>query len=184
MLYFLLSINATSNNERLMRLINECNPEIDWICIEQNYNDLKQLIESYQRKYHAENFGNYWELQEDSDKSGPKKSRRYISKYRLNGFQPSELKIYWNYNEIQDLNKNDHFNPITDSDTHDALLKSPVDTRENLGTIQFIHSGIENAVFQVPEGKQIIVLDFADERMLGGYFLENAQTQEEVNRIY
>ncbi|CAF1208656.1 unnamed protein product [Rotaria sordida] len=192
MLYFLLSIYSTPNNERLMCLINEYNPEINWIYIEKNYNDLKNIIESYQRQYHAESFGNYWELnyaekfrnywelQEDSDILGPKQSCRYISKYRFNGFLPEELKIYWNYNEIRDLNKNNHFNPITDTDTHDNLLKSPVNTRENSGIIQFIQLNIENAVFQVPEGKQVIVLDFANERIPGGYFLENVQTQEEV----
>ncbi|CAF1218715.1 unnamed protein product [Adineta steineri] len=39
---------------------------------------------------------------------------------------------------------------------------------------------IQHAVFKVPKNKQVIVLDFADERMPGGYFLENAMTQEEV----
>ena len=55
-----------------------------------------------------------------------------------------------------------------------------MNTRDNPGEIKFVVSGIEEAVFQVPENNQIIVLDFADERMPGGYFLENAYTQEEV----
>jgi hypothetical protein len=184
MLYFLLSMNSTSNNEQLMNWINECNPKIDWSTVSKTYADLKQMIEPYQKQYRAEKFGTYWELKRDANRSGPNQARKYISKYRQDGFKPEELKLYWNYDEIRDLNKPDRFNPITDSDTNNALLKSPVDTRENSGEIQFIKSGIENAVFQVPEGKQIIVLDFADERMPGGYFLENARTQEEVRRIY
>ena len=77
-------------------------------------------------------------------------------------------------------NEDNYFNPLADQDSHDALQQSPVNTRKNPGKIQFIQSGIEEAVFKVPRGKQVIVLDFADERMPGGYFLENAWTQEEV----
>jgi hypothetical protein len=184
MLYFLLSIYSTPNNERLISLINECHPKIDRSHIEKPYYDLKNIIEPYQKQYRAEKLGTYWELKTEVNRSGPKQSRTYISKYHQDGFRPEELKLYWNYDQIKDLNKNDHFNPITDSDTYNALLKSPVDTRNNSGTIQFVRSSIQDAVFQVPEDKQVIVLDFADERMPGGYFLENARTQEEVCQIY
>jgi hypothetical protein len=184
MLYFLLSMYSTSNNERLINLINECDPKIDRLRIEKNYSDLKNIIEPYQKENRAEKFDTYWEIKKEATRPGPKQSREYISKYRQNGFKPEELKIYWNYDQIRDLNKNDRFNPVTDTDTNNALTKSPVYTRENAGTIQFVQSGIENAVFQVPEDKQIIILDFADERMPGGYFLENARTQEEVCEIY
>ncbi|CAF1230464.1 unnamed protein product [Rotaria sordida] len=180
MLYFLLSMYNVPNNEQTIRLINECSSKIDYSNIEKNYNDLKNIIEPYQKQYGAENLGTYWELKKEVNRPGPMQSRNYISKYRQDGFQKDELKLYWNYDQIRDLNKNDRFNPVTDSDTYNALLKSPVDKRKNSGTIQFIQTGIENAVFQVPEDKQVIVLDFADERMPGGYFLENARTQEEV----
>lgn len=182
MLYFLLSMYSTSNNEQLMDLIKECKPKLEWAHVENEYHRLKMIIEPYQKQYRAEKLGTYWELTK-STRSGPKQSREYISKYRELGFQPDELKIYWNYDQIRDLNKTDRFNPITDHDTNAALTKSPVDTRNNSGEIKFIRSGIEDAIFQVPEDKQVVVLDFADERMPGGYFLENAQTQEEVRRI-
>jgi len=184
MLYYLLSMHYTLNNERLMNLITECYPKIDWLRIEENYFNLKSIIEPYQRQNRADTLGTYWELKKQAFGSGPKQSREYISKYRQDGFRPEELKLYWNYQQIRDLDKNDCFNPITDNDTHNALLKSPVDKRANSGQIEFVRSGIENAVFQVPEDKQVIVLDFADERMPGGYFLENARTQEEVCEIY
>ncbi|CAF4704311.1 unnamed protein product [Rotaria sp. Silwood1] len=180
MLHFLLSIYNTSNNERITNLINECSSKIDLSRVEKDYYSLKNIIEPYQQQYHAEKFGNYWELIKGANRPGPIKANEYISKYRGNGFQENELKLYWNYDQIRELIEDDRFNPDTDSDTHDALLTSPVDTRENSGTIQFIQAGIQNAVFQVPEGKQVIVLDFADERMPGGYFLENARTQEEI----
>jgi hypothetical protein len=183
MLYYLLAMESTPNNEKLMQLINECKPKLDWSAVRKTYADLKQIVEPYQEYYREEKRGAYWELQRQFAQMGPRQSREYISKYRANGFLPNELKLYWNYDEIEDLAKSDHFNPVTDQDTKDALLASPVNTRNNAGSIEFIRSGIENAVFNVPDGKQVIVLDFADERMPGGYFLENARTQEEVCKI-
>jgi hypothetical protein len=185
MLYFLLSIYNIPNNQQVMDLINECKPKkTDWSHIETQYIDLKSIIEPYQIQNRADKFKNYWEL-EKLNRPGPKQSREYISKYRSEGFQPEELKLYWNYEQIRELNKTDRYNPTTDSDTNSALLRSPVDTRNNAGKIRFVRSGIEKAVFQVPENKQVIVLDFADERMPGGYFIENARTQEEVcDNIY
>ena len=181
MLYFLLAMQSTPNNEKLMDLIKSCKPKIDWSGVQNNYEELKKVTEPYQKQHRAENLGAYWELQKIT-LSGPKQSLEYISKYRGNRFQPAELKLYWNYEQIRTLNQNDRFNPVTDSETHEALIKSPVDSRSQDGKIKFIVSGIEEAVFQVPAGKQVIVLDFADERMPGGYFLENARTQEEVCR--
>lgn len=183
MLYFLLSMQSTPNNEKLMDLIKTCKPKIDWSSVQNNYEELKKVIEPYQKQHRAENLGPYWELQKLT-LSGPRQSLEYISKYGRNRFQPAELKLYWNYEQIRTLSENDCFNPVTDTDTHEALIKSPVESRSHDGKIKFVVSGIEEAVFQVPEGKQVIVLDFADERMPGGYFLENARTQEEVCRRF
>lgn len=180
MLYFLLSIKSTIDNQHLVQLINECYPKFDWSIAEKNYDHLKNTVEGYQVEYHAEKLGNYWQLKIPTHFSGPLNSREYISRYRSNGFQSNELKIYWNYPEIQDLTISNHYNPITDNDTRYALLKSPVQNRTHSGIIEFVVSGIQDAVFTVPNGKQVIVLDFADERMPGGYFLEHAKTQEEV----
>ncbi|UJR25938.1 hypothetical protein I4U23_007286 [Adineta vaga] len=153
MLYFLLAMKST-NNERLMGLIAKCKPSIDWSKLENTYNDLKESTEPYQQQYRAED--------------------------KEDGFQMSELKLYWNYQEIKDLKEPGLFNPEADQDSHDKLLDSPVEKRDCAGEIKFIRSGIEEAVFQAPVDKQVIVLDFADERMPGGYYLENARTQEEV----
>ncbi|CAF1489338.1 unnamed protein product [Adineta steineri] len=184
MLYFLLSIYETPDNQQLMYLINECNLRTDWTSIKKTYMDLKMLPEPYQEQYQAKEFGDYWELKRNANRPGPRQSQHYILKYREKGFQPEELKLYWNYQEIESLHKNGYFNPITDTDTYKALKEKPVDERKNSGTVQFHQSGIEEAVFhEVLKGKQIIVLDFADERMPGGYFLENARTQGEVCRI-
>ncbi|CAF1535730.1 unnamed protein product [Adineta steineri] len=152
------------------------------------YDDLKTKPEPYQVYYQgqpqvqhrAENPKKYWE-ENYAYRPGPTKSQKYIEKYRKDGFKPDELKLYWNYQEIESLHKKDYFNPTTDTDTNKALEAKPVDQRKNSGAVKFYQSGIEDAVFDEElEDKQIIVLDFADERMPGGYFLENARTQEEV----
>lgn len=179
MLYYLLAMYYTPNNTELMNLINECNPNMNWSGLEENYHRLEKVIEPYQIQNNAQNLGTYWELKKMT-RSGSIKALEHISKYRQQGFKSNELKLYWNYQQIRDLNQIDRYNQETDTDTHETLNKFPVNTRKNSGKIEFIQSGIENAVFEVPEDKQVIVLDFADERMPGGYFLENARTQEEV----
>lgn len=180
MLYYLLAMKDAADNEKLMKLIGDAKPKLDWKAAEESYTSLKSIVEPYQKQNLAEKFGAYWELQKGSVRTGPSRSRAYISKYRAEGFLARELKLYWNFDEIEGIVKSDRFNPITDQDAKDALIASPVETRDNAGTIKFVRKGIEDAVFDVPDGKQVIVLDFADERMPGGYFLENAHTQEEV----
>ena len=180
MLYYLLGMQRTENNEELMKLIHDCKQNIDWVEIEATYKKLKETIEPYQKQNNAEHLGVYWELNRSFDREGARRSKEYISKYRQNGFLPKELKLYWNYDQIKRLDQSDQFNSDTDQDSHDTLVSSPVHKRNNAGKVEYIRSGIEDAVFRVPDNHQVIVLDFADERMPGGYFLENARTQEEV----
>ena len=181
MLNFLLSIKATAHNKHLLDWIEECHPHFDWTLAEKNYQYLRTTIETYQTSYNAQNLGNYWQLKVPLASPLPNQAREYISYYRSHGFQPHELKLYWNYNELKDLNIAQHYNSMTDKDSHYALLNSPVHSRKHSGSIRFVQAGIQDAVFQVPYGKQVIVLDFADERMPGGYFLEGFMTQEEVS---
>ena len=184
MLHFLLSMENTDNGDGVNKLIDSFGLKIDWSRVRQDYQDLKNVIEPYQSQNGAEQFGTYWELKKTGNiRPGPKQSRDYISKYRADGFKPEELKLYWNYEEIRQL-KETNFNKITDEDTNKNLNNNPVSERKNPGDIIFKKAGIEHAVFEVPADKQVIVLDFADERMPGGYFLENARTQEEVCQIY
>jgi len=180
MLYYLLSMKETPNNEPLMKLITDARPDLDWPKVENTFQYLQTMIEPYQKQYRAENLGTYWELKLSRYQTGANQSLQHISRRRTNGFSPNELKLYWNYKEIHQLTQPDHFNPEKDQNSHDNLTKYPVKDRNNCGEIRFVKSGIQNAVFDVPSGKQVIVLDFADERMPGGYFLENARTQEEV----
>jgi hypothetical protein len=181
MLFFLLSIKSADNNEKILTLIDQCyRKKLDWSSVESLYSSLQKSIEPYKSKYRADDLDKYWELHLKNYRTDPANALRYISKYRENGFQPEELKLYWNYEQIHQLDQQNFFNPDTDADVHSNLLSNPVCIRQNAGKISFHRTGIEKAVFNVPTDKQIIVLDFADERMPGGYFLENARTQEEV----
>ena len=180
MLFYLLSIKNAENNESVLKMIENVAQQFDWAKVQQDYDTLKRIPEPYKEQYRMRDPSNYWELARKTDRPGPKQAFSYIDRFRSQGFEPQELKIYWNYEEIESLNQNNRFNPITDSDTNQALQQCPVAERKNKGNIVYRRSGIEKAVFEIPNDKQIIVLDFADERMPGGYFLENAQTQEEV----
>jgi len=60
------------------------------------------------------------------------------------------------------------------------MIKYPIIERHNTGQINTKKGRIEDAIFDIPSDKQIIVLDFADERMPGGLFLYGATTQEET----
>lgn len=181
MLKYLLSIRTTPDNEHLLKWIEECHPNFNWALAETNYQQLRNTTELYQTQYNAQTLGNYWQLKIPTSSPRVKNAREYISQYRSGGFQPNELKLYWNYDEIEYLTTPHDYNPITDTDSHKRLLKWPVSRRKNSGTIRFLRSGIQDAVFEVPKDNQVIVLDFADERMPGGYFLEGAMTQEEVS---
>ncbi|CAF4993011.1 unnamed protein product [Rotaria sp. Silwood1] len=183
MLKFLLSIRSSPSNSQLLDWIDEYAPSsrMNWNIVEKNYIQLQNTIEPYQDHHHASNLGTYWEMKiKKVAQIVDSQSRPYIARYRKHGFQPNELKIYWNYQQIRDIIKDNSYNPVADIDARKSLLEIPVYKRNNRGTFHFITSGIQDAVFHVPKGKQIIVLDFADERMPGGYFLEGVKTQEEV----
>ena len=182
MIYFLLSLKPASDCGELPESIATLVSKLDWIGLEKSYATLRCLPEPYQTQNSAEGLGDYWETKLTRYPPGPRKSRDYVEKYRSKGFDLNELKLYWNYEEIRQLGQEQRFNTETDQDTHDALSASPVQERKNRGAVQYKNGGIETTVFDVPKDKQIIVLDFADERMPGGYFLENAMTQEEVRR--
>ncbi|CAF1113078.1 unnamed protein product [Rotaria sordida] len=183
MLKYLLTIRSLPGNSQLLDWIDQCAPssKINWNIVEKNYIQLKNTIEPYQVFHHASNLGTYWEMKiKNVAKIVDSQARPYIARYRTNGFKSDELKIYWNYQQIRDIIKDNSYNSLADIDARKALLNIPVHNRNNRGTFHFVISPITDAVFQVPQGKQIIVLDFADERMPGGYFIEYAKTQEEA----
>ena len=92
------------------------------------------------------------------------RSREYIAQFRGQGFEPEELKLYWSAQQVEDLCPKDDASPPhdpSDADAIENLRQYPVEQRMHPGVITYVHDGIEKAVFQVPEGAQIIVLNFA-----------------------
>ena len=98
-----------------------------------------------------------------------------MTRFRSHGWEPKELKIYWNAQQLEDLSakpkaddkkeeeaKNDL--PLHDPSDLDAVLalqQNPVFKRNHDCKIEFVHKGIERAVFDAPKDAQLIVLNFA-----------------------
>jgi uncharacterized protein (TIGR02452 family) len=128
-------------------------------------------------------FESYWELHSNSSKIHQlaKNARQFTNNDK--GFSPEQLKIYFNFKQIDNIPYSQAtFNTagFVDSDARQTMTKYPVSERQNKGQINTKQGRIQDVIFHIPNGKQIIVLDFADERMPGGLFLYGASTQEET----
>ena len=88
-------------------------------------------------------------------------SREYITRFRSQGWQPEELKLYWNVEQIENLCHEELECDPSDTDAVSALRQNPVSKRNHQCQITYVNKGIEKAVFDVPEDAQIIVLNFA-----------------------
>lgn len=98
-----------------------------------------------------------------------------MDRFRSHGWKAEELKIYWNAQQLEDLcpqsttdDKEEEeakkdFPPHDPSDVDAvlALRQNPVSKRNFDCKIEFIHQGIERAVFDAPKDAQLIVLNFA-----------------------
>lgn len=96
--------------------------------------------------------------------AGVLQSREYMNKSRPNGFHPNELKLYWNYEQIENLCPEKSIRIECDPSDEDArlnLCQFPVQQRNHRGQITFIHDAIQQAVFNLPSNAQIILLNFA-----------------------
>ena len=91
-----------------------------------------------------------------------------MEKFRKDGYTHEELKLYWNAEQLENLyvkpGESSETIPPHDPSDDDAvqnLRKYPVSERNHSGEIKYVNDGIESAAFDVPEGAQIIVLNFA-----------------------
>jgi uncharacterized protein (TIGR02452 family) len=153
--------------------------------LENKLNELKK-IDLFKKEFdanHDDQYEPYWELNNNSPKIHQiaKNNRKFTNKGK--GFNPEQLKIYFNATQIENIpySQATFANAgFVDNDARDHITKYPIVQRHNKGQINTKQGRIENVIFDIPSGKQIIVLDFADERMPGGLFLYGATTQEET----
>ena len=128
-------------------------------------------------------FEEYWELHNNSSRihSLAKDNRVFTNKD--NCFSPKQLKVYFNSKQISNIpysNARYENAGFVDNDVRIELTHYPLINRQNLGQINTVQGAIEDVIFHIPSDKQVIILDFADERMPGGLFLFGATTQEET----
>jgi len=148
---------------------------------------LKQLtrIDLYKKEFCENNDitrEDYWELKSQSNKIHEiAKANR--SSLTQDQFTLKQLKVYFNRKQIENIPYSKATfddSGFVDEDSRNNLANYRLDQRKNQGSIHTKQGRIENVIFDVPESKQIIVLDFADERMPGGLYLDGASTQEET----
>ncbi len=103
-----------------------------------------------------------------------------MARFRSHGWDPKDLKVYWNPQQLEDLcpksdaeekqiedDKNEEkFENLPTHDPSDAdavlaLRQYPVAKRNYDCKIEYINKGIEQAIFDAPEDAQLIVLNFA-----------------------
>ncbi|CAF4141450.1 unnamed protein product [Rotaria magnacalcarata] len=249
--------------------------ELDWTELRETYDKMAKETDDGNAKYFGvKNAEPYFELTIERVHPDINQSREYMTRFRSHGWEPNELKIYWNLQQLENLCPKDETqikqvdkrneekidvnnetkleekcelnrtqedfknlniqsktneeskdeakfeiekevnDPVrdevkdqsseennrekdktneevenenlllehdpSDADAAEALRQYPVSKRNNAGKITYINQGIEKAVFDIPENAQIIVLNFANERVAGGGYCRHAWAQEEI----
>jgi hypothetical protein len=140
---------------------------------EEVLNQLKEF-DLFKKEFEGnQKFEPYWELTSDSSRIHPvaKNARQFNDE--KSSFSPEQLKVYFNPAQINNIpfsNATFQSSGFVDGDAKDNMIKYPLNHRHNKGLINTKKCRIEQAIFDVPPNKQIIILDFADERMPGGLF--------------
>ena len=112
-----------------------------------------------------------------------------MKQFRSYGWDPKDLKLYWNVQQLEDLCPKDEFkaeneqtDPInilpcdpSDVDAMAALRRHPISQRNHTCKIEYVNEGIEKAVFDVPENAQLIVLNFAVSDTFSSHVIDDLQ---------
>ncbi|CAF5116702.1 unnamed protein product, partial [Rotaria sp. Silwood1] len=129
-------------------LVNINKQPINWIELEKKYNRIAdQNCDEMDRYCRSNTAEPYFELKRYA---GVLQSREYIKKFRENGFDSKELKVYWNVKQIENLcpesSEKIPYDP-SDDDAVENLRKYPISERNHSGKINYVTKGIEKAVF-------------------------------------
>jgi hypothetical protein len=141
--------------------------------LKQKYDKLKQ-IDIFKGEFdvnHDQTFEPYWELNSNSHKIHQlAKYARHFTNKKV-GFLPEQLKVYFNSKQIENIpfsHATFDSTGFVDTDVRNNMFKYPIHQRSNKGQINTKRGKIEQVIFDIPSGKQVIILDFADDRMPGG----------------
>ena len=144
-----------------------------WPSLEKNFAQLSK-VDLFKKDFALDNddrLEEFWELTSDSPRIHPlaKKARQFTNGEQI--FAETQIKVYFNARQLKNIPHSQatfSTSGFVDEDCRASLRQNPLETRHNRGDIHTKRGRIEQVIFDIPTDKQIIVLDFADERMPGG----------------
>lgn len=148
-------------------------PTKQWKVFQKEFDRLKK-VDLYKKEFHPtgdERAEEYWELTSDSPGIHPIAKKSRVFHQRAEPFPAQQLKVYFNRLQLANIPYSKatfQSAGFVDEDVRENLLRFPLEQRHNLGKIHTKRGRVEQVIFEIPPDRQVIILDFADERMPGG----------------